>query len=339
MDTPRIPAAFRWQRLSFHVLAFFVSVHFAFSYLTLTFPMVPLEPYLQLQTRTPFRYRVFPVLIHDGYEFVLAHLHVHFPALNPPVNTPDNWFMSLLAIGSMIVALLFTARTIVHVTGRREYRWLAFALPLICYFNYTLVLNRNQFYPYDIPMVAAFAGLTYFAVTRNYLLFALWFVPSMVTKETATFGILLFFLLNVRRERWKLVAGYCAALGLVALAIKYVLYRLLYQPCPECVVLAESHLMANLTQFANPLFWISFASTFAYLWIVLLCLWRQTDERLRRAFAVLFAVWFAVLLKTTIMRELRLFGDMSPFFVVVLASGVGAWLDGLRGNRERAAAS
>jgi len=339
MDTPTAFSAFRWRRISFYVLAFFVSVHFAFSYLTLTFPMVPLGPYLQLQTRTPFRYRVFPVLIHDGYQFVLDHLHVQFPALNPPVNTPDNWFMSLLAIASMFTALVFTARTIVHVTGRREYRWLAFALALIGYFNYTLVLNRNQFYPYDIPMVAAFAGLTYFAVTRNYLLFALWFIPSMVTKETATFGILLFFLLNVRREQWRAVTAYCAALGLVAMAIKYVLYRTLYQPCPECVVLAESHLLANLTQFANPLFWISFASTFAYLWIVLLCVWRLADERLRRAFAILFAVWFAVLLKTTIMRELRLFGDMSPFFVVVLASGVGAWLDGRRGGGEQAVIS
>jgi hypothetical protein len=318
----------KWNReqVIFCLLTFAISAHFAVSYLSMTTPMVELGSYLKLEVRTPFIYRIFPYFLYRAFDYVVNILHLHLPVLNPPFNSEQNWFMILLTIASMVTAVLFTARSLQRVTGQAQSRWLALLVILCAYFDQTLVLNRNQFYPYDIPSLAAFAGLTFFAISGNYLLFGLWFIPAMLTKETAVFGILLFFLFNFRRDRWRGLTLYCVAMGGLALAIKYLLYRILYHPCPACPILGENHFYYNLTQLVNPLFWVSIASTFAYLWVLLAFLWKKSDRRLKYSFLCVFAVWLLLLFKTTILRELRLFSDLSIPFVVTLGSGIMVWL-------------
>ncbi|MBT9331359.1 hypothetical protein [Paracidobacterium acidisoli] len=312
----------RRSEIAFFLLTVAVSLHFALDYVRLTNPMIGLEDYLHLQIDTPFRYRILPQLLYRVWAYVIAHLHIHLPSLNPPVDSPDNWFMVLLAAASVIGAVYFTAHAIRHITGTSRYKWLSFALVLCAYFDYTLVLNRNLFYPYDLPTLFFFSALTCFAVTGNYWLFALTFIPAELTKETVVIAILIFFLLQIRQDNWKKVVSYCAFLSVLFVIIKYLLFRELYQPCAHCGNLMQNQLRSNLSQLVNPLFWISIFSVFAYLWVAVVALWPWISQRMRYTFAITAAAWGLLMFGAGILREIRIFSELSALLVVVIASGL-----------------
>jgi hypothetical protein len=314
------------QRIGFFLVTVAISFHFALSYLRLTTPMLQLEPYLHMQVETPFRYRILPVFLYRAFVWGTAHLHIHLPSLNPPVDSPDNWFMMLLAAASMIGSVYFTVRAIERITGTSRYLWMALAQILCAYFDYTLVLNRNLFYPYDLPALFFFSALTYFAVTGDYWLFTLTFIPAELTKETAVMGILIFFLLQIKRDNWQRVVAYCVFLGLLFAGIKYLLYRELYRPCVHCAGLAQDQLRSNLMQSLNPLFWISILSLFAYLWIALVFLWPWISRRLKYTFCVTAAAWLLIMLGAGILREIRIFSELSTLVIVLIASGLHQYI-------------
>jgi hypothetical protein len=316
------------QRILFFTLILAISLHFSLGYLKTTTQMVKLDPYLRLDVDTPFRYRILPALIYQGYRYLIERLGVSPPSLNPPLNSPGNWYMILLATASLVGATYVLANAIQHVVDAVEYRWLALLLPFCCYFNYVLVLNRNVFYPYDLPALFFFTLLTYLALIGRYWLFALAFVPAVLTKETAVVGVLLFFLLQARKHNWQRVVAYCFTLLLIFAGTKYVLYMVLNRPCRACAGLVENHLSENLVQLVNPLFWVSIVSLFAYLWIGLALLWAWIAPRLRYAFLITAGIWTLIMLAVGLIREIRVFSELSALLIVLIGSGLHRWLLG-----------
>ena len=310
----------------FFLLALIISCHFSVSYMQSTVPMIPLVPYLHIYISTPYAYRVLTALLYRPFVFTTHLLHIHFPHLNPPVDSLENWYMVLLIIASLLTAVYCTAAAAERVTGDRRWRWIALAQFLCCYFNFTLVLNRNLLYPYDLPAFALFSVLTCLAIFGNFWLFAIVWIPAILAKETAVFAILILFLLHVSRTNWSGLVLYASGLLAIFAAIKYLLYRWLYHPCPGCPVIGLDKLRYNAGQLFNPLFWMSFLSMFGYLWVALVLLWPWVSRRFRYTFAITFACWFVVMFRFGILREVRLFAELSTLLLIVIAQGAHKWL-------------
>lgn len=86
--------------------------------------------------------------------------------------------------------------------------------------------------------------------------------------------------------------------------------------------MSEVHLAANMRQMANPLFWLSISSVFAYAWMALVTLWKDIPLAVRRAVLWVFLPWCCAMVYAGILRELRIFSDLSVLVVLAVATGL-----------------
>ena len=320
----------RTASLCLYAIALAVALHFSIDYLNLTFPMIAFNPYVHGQIGPPFRYRILVAWIYRGFAAIMGGHRL--PHLIAPFDSQQGWFLVLLCTASLMVAVYATGQAIRSVTGSSRYRWLSLLVLEMAYFNYILPPHRALFYPYDLPALAFFAVLTWLALEARYLWFAIVFVPATMNRETAIYALLLFLLLNIGRQPAAKLLAYGAGLTAVFAGIKYALYVLLHQSCQGCPALAENQLGYNLRQLANPVFWVAAASVFAYAWVALFPLWKHIDTRLRRSFTVLIWLWTVPMFLVAILRELRVFAELSPFLIVLLANGLSGYLASRNGR-------
>src|SRR5947209_602113 len=106
---------------------------------------------------------------------LLAPLHarfpsLHMPVLNAPFTSDEDWFVVILTFVSML-GTLAVARKIARAVDQNDgMEWIALGIGYAAYFDTILVLNRNLYYPYDIPALFFFTALTYLAYRGHSLL-------------------------------------------------------------------------------------------------------------------------------------------------------------------------
>ena len=306
----------------FHLIALAASLHFSLVYIFVARHMNDLHQYVAHTVEPPFLFRILPYYLYCGFVQASEMAHLHLPLLNPPLNSQENWFMILLNLLALFTAIECTASAIVKTTALPALRWVALGLVLCVDYNSILAINLSLYYTYDITSLAFFALLTLCSLRCDYLSFALVLPWAMLNKETSALAILLFFLLNVTRDRCQKLLVFSAAMSGLACAVKYATIHLLPLPAPVTGTLVINQLSYNFHQLLNPLFWVSLVSLFGYLWIPLLLLWKEIPRRLRLTFASLFALWFAAMFYAGVLRELRVFSELSPLLLVALASGL-----------------
>lgn len=314
------------------VLCVFLSAHFAIAYLTLTRPMVDFGTYKNIdQLRGPFAFRLLPALIWKWVVIVAAFVHrclprLHLPQLNAPFDSNEDWFLFFLTFAALLGTLSIARRLAREIDKTEGFEWLAVGMAYAAYFDTILVLNRNLFYPYDLAALFFFTALSYLAYRERALAFALVLVPAMVNKETAAMAIFLYFGLHVRRSNLVKMLAICTAFGLEVIAIRLGQSFYLNSLCPGCASPPEHHLLLNLKQMANPLFWAALPGVFGFAWVAALVFWRYVPLRTRRTVAGLSAGWFVVMMVTGIIREIRIFSELSGPLLIVVAQGLSGWL-------------
>jgi hypothetical protein len=310
-----------------------MSAHFAIAYTTLSSAMVPFHGYNELNGGGgAFAYRMLPALLWKLTVFLVAplarrHPHLHMPLLNPPFTTDESWFVVLLTFAAMLGTLTIARWLMRCIDSRPAMEWLALGIGYAAYFDTILVLNRNLYYPYDITALFFFTWLVYLAWQGRAIGFALVLLFAVLNKETAAMAILLFFGFEYGRRPLGSLAAICAGMSGMVVGIRILQRAYILHLCAICQQMAQNQLVNNLHQLPNPLFWLSELSVFGYAYIAAIVFWRFIPVRVRVTSMAVFALWLSVMTIAGVLREVRIFSELSALLLLMVGLGAHRWLE------------
>ena len=333
------------NRLLLNGVCVLLSAHFAIAYNTLTTPMVSFEPAKELNGRGGvFAYRMLPAILWKACVFLLHPVHarfpgLHLPALNKPFDSNEAWFMVLLTFCAMLGTLLVARRLLSAIVGadgqhgRWGFEWMALGMGYAAYFDSALVLKRNLFYPYDVLALFFFMLLVYLAFMGRPLAFTAILVPAMLNKETAIVSVLVYFGLRYRPGQRKRLVALCGCMAAAAIAVRLLQTAYIHRICPACIGMPQNQLSLNLHQLTNPLFWLSEASVFGFAYVATILFWRYVPGQVRLTVLAVCGLWIAMMAMTGVLREVRIFSELSALVLLVVGLGVHGWLEERRNLR------
>jgi hypothetical protein len=313
------------------VVCVLLSAHFAIAYSTLTTPMVTLSDDLA-SVRGPFAYRMLPTMLWEVTVLLLRPLHralpkLHMPSLNRPFTSDRDWYLVLLTFACMLGTLTVARRLLRAIDGRWGFEWMALGVGYMAYFDSMLVLNRNLSYPYDLTALFLFTVLVYLAYRGRPVAFTLMLAVAMVNKETASAAILIYFGLQFGRRPLGRLVTLCAAMTALVVAIRTAQRLYLSHATAMVQDMSQNQLRENLLQMRNPLFWVSEVSIFGFAWIAAVAFWRYVPARVRVMSATVFLLWFFAMTVAGVLREVRIFSELSALLLLVVGLGVHGWLE------------
>jgi hypothetical protein len=91
--------------------------------------------------------------------------------------------------------------------------------------------------------------------------------------------------------------------------------------------MVQDQVSENLRQLLNPLFWLSVSSVFGYGYVAVLLFWRDIPKRIRVTTVLVFAGWIAAISVFGVVREIRIFSELSVLLLLAAALGVHGWLE------------
>lgn len=309
-----------------------LSAHYSAADLNLTTPEWAFERYRDLQLYVgPFDYRMLPALLWHALSFVLtplyrAHPGLHLPVLHQPFTSDEGWFLFFLGFFSMLGTLMVARRMLRSINPAWQFEWLALGLGYAAYFDSMLVLNRNLYYPYDTLALFFFTLLVYLAWRGRPVAFCAALAVATLNKETACMAILIYFGFQVNRGNLRRVVAICAGMAVIPLAVHLGEHALIHHVCSGCTGQAQNQLAYNLSQLANPLFWLSESTVFGFGYVALILLWRLVPMRLRVTAGATYVLWLGGMTVVGILREVRIFSELSALLLLLVATGLNQWL-------------
>ncbi|HEY0758787.1 MAG TPA: hypothetical protein VGD59_05985 [Acidisarcina sp.] len=314
------------------IVTILMSAHYSAADLNLTTPEFDWDDYTHLRLHVgPFDYRMLPALIWRLLAWLLGPLHRSHPGLNMPMlHQPflgnRGWFLFLLGFFFMLATLTVARGLLQTINPAWQFGWLALSLGYIAYFDTALVLNRNLYYPYDVPALFFFTLLVSLAWRDRPLLFTLVLAVATLNKETACMSILIYFGLHIGRTALGRLAALCAGMAATVLAVRLAERALIHHVCSTCTAQAQHQLSGNIAQLANPFFWLSATSVFGYAYVAVILLWRYIPVRLRITASVTYVAWLGGMSVVGILRELRIFSELSALLLLLVAVGLNEWM-------------
>ena len=91
--------------------------------------------------------------------------------------------------------------------------------------------------------------------------------------------------------------------------------------------MAQNQMAENIHQLLNPLFWVSELSVFGFAWVAVILLWRFVPWNVRATSIVIFVLWSVAMTVTGVLREVRIFSELSAVAFLVIGLGVRGWLE------------
>jgi hypothetical protein len=322
----------RWLDL----LCLFIAAHFTIAYLTLTTVMVPLIPFTPEFARGgPFAFRMLPAMLWSVALWCAQPFAQHpWPALNPPFQSPQECFIALVTFLSIAGAMLTIRRTI-RFSCPAWAEWFAPLLGILAYFDLILPLHRNIWYPYDALAIFFFALLIDAAYRNRPWLFVLALPFAILNKETAIMTVIAYAAFQYTHMQTRRLAILCGSFATVALVIREIQKAWILHVCHNMCGTGTQHLLLfNLKQLLNPLFWLALAGVFGFAWVLLVLLWDDIPPRIRRAVVWVGAAWIAAMLWNGILRELRIFSELSVLVVLSIATGAAHYLANMRHKKD-----
>lgn len=322
------------------VICLLFSAHFAIAYETLTVPMVPFDPHRNLVgDGGPFAYRMLPLLVWRACAFLIRPLvaifpRLRWPILHRPFASNEEWFIVLLTFLAMFGTLQSSRRLLRSIAGgsRAEaFEWIALGMVYAAYFNTILVLNRNLYYPYDILALFLFTWLVELAYRQRPAGFLVVLVVAMLNKETAIMSVLIYFGLNFqhsragRRKSLRVLAISGGALA-AAVAVRLAQTSYIQRRCHTCSPQIENQFTENLHQLVNPLFWMSEVAVFGFAYVAAVVLWRYVPITIRVTSIAVGSLWIGAMFMAGVLRELRIFSELSPLLLLAVGTGLQGWL-------------
>ena len=302
------------------------TVQFIRFYMVSTIFYLNLPSYLAGHERLPFQERILPVFLIDGlrklplFQDQAMHAHGAF--------TPGRAPVYVIALVAMVIAGVYTQMLYRRTTGRGELAYLVYPLFLFSMiWTYSLHLEANYAYPYDLLSVAFFSAGLYYIYTRNFAAVVVIMVLGTLNRETTLFLIGIFALDAVYRARHALGGRargmqlvrrlpwlQVAVLSVIWIGIKVTLAHMFAQNSR-----AEDYLriVENLGRLKVRLL-PALLNICGYMLPVTLLFVHDLHPRRFRQYLYIVPVWFAIMFCTGVILETRIYGELCPYVAVAL---------------------
>jgi hypothetical protein len=265
----------------------------------------------------------------------------HMPG-SPQMKNPYEVLFLAISFFGMLGALYVTQMSLRVLTKDERFsRWACFGVLYMVMFNLSLSYGLGYTLPYDIPSLFFFCLCFYLVLTRKYLLYYLAFIVATFNRETTCF-LTLFFLIcewlalkeNPLRGKGKLIAHVFVQL-VIWVGIKSYLTHLFRGNPVETQNngVAMFRVGENIHFLLNPGQWPLLLSIFGFTLPLLVFGFRWIqDRRIRTACLLFFPLWFAVMMITGVIVEVRVFDELSALLSLACALIVYHWAEsrGLR---------
>ncbi len=289
-------------------------------------PYLNLPAYVTGHERLPFQYRVLPALLIRGMYAV--HL-LHAGGMHQKgAFTADRAPLFLLGLLGFVAASLCTQALYGAFTASGRLRLLVFPVFLFTMmWTYSIHVEANFAYPYDMLAVAFFAAGLLCVARRRFWLLLLVVAIGTLNRETTLFLIPILLLdgatpraedeSRVLAARWDLRrAPWLKALALLVVwvAIKWLLARH-YAGNDR----SEDYLRLrdNLREL-TPRLWPALLNICGYMLPVVLLLRRDLFPLRFRRWLWVLPLWLGVMLFAGVIVETRIYGELCPYVAVAL---------------------
>jgi hypothetical protein len=295
-------------------------------YIVTTSFYLNLTAYLSGHERLPFQERVLPIAFIDllyrlpWFQWNATHSQGAFTHARAPVY--------VIALISMVLAGYFTQKLYGLVTKSRALWFLVYPLFLFSVlWTYSMHLEANYSYPYDILSVAFFSAGLYFIFGRRFVPLLLVILIGTFNRETTLFLIGIYALdamstespaplHDVRRTfsleniRWPRFVLLLAIWSTIHLMLKHVFAH--NSHAEDYVRIRE-----NIGRL-KPRLWPALLNMCGYL-LPLILLFRDSIRPIRfRNYLWIVPLWFAVMFYTGVIVETRIFGELCSYATVAV---------------------
>ncbi len=311
------------------VVCLLATIQCVWFYLSRVPSCLDLAAFEQGKERTPFQYRVLLML-----PLRWAHESLWFQGLAARLTAMHGWFSTRvdpetlleapLDLACILITGLMTAR--LYRKSSRSAILEPFIFPLtLCMIagTYCLLTIRPLRFVYDLPNLALFSiGAVLIYERKHSLYFAVLFVVTTLNRETSLLLLVFFMLAECGRHGaiWRSLFSTRVLGVLLPLALFWVAWHL-YISRLYGANRSENHtrLWLNIGTMAIPLAWPQIAGACGYLWPFVLAMRSRIQDPVLRTWLWALPVWFAFMLYYGLFVEIRVFGELIPYFACAAA--------------------
>jgi len=307
----------------FWALALLVSIHFAFSYVTVLKRAFSYSDYIQGIAAYPYRTRRLMAWVFKGAQ-LLGRL-IHAKPETPDDRGPIWWCQLGVVAASVFAATAATRRSIQTLLARNTpWVWAAFLVPYMAYFHFLLIGEIRVQTPYDLPSMAFYAIGLYAILSRNRLLFYAIFILATLNRETALFLPLLFFLRQLKEDdsithALRRVRPLAVAELVLQLAIWAGLRVWSNSLVPRGTFGEARFIPQNIHFLLSPLHWPTLASVFGFLWVPLLLFYKRIPNVFIQRCLLLAPLWLLLMFKYGDLLEIRIHSEWISYIAICMA--------------------
>ncbi len=311
--------------VAFVLLYACATLQFIRYYVTYTSFYLRLPAYLAGQERLPFQERILPaILIRLFYRSPLWH---YTTAHDKGAFTPERAPLFVISLLAIVVAGIYVQRLYSRLTRTRALSFLVYPVFLFAMmWTYSIHLEANFSYPYDMLAVAFFSAGLYYIYTRQFWPLLVVVAIGTFNRETTLLLIPVYILDAVSAEPASEVAYGPGARQLAAkmpwvrtallfavwFAIKaFLAYKFAHNDSSENYV----RLRENIGRL-KPRLWPALLNVCGYILPLVVIFHRRIRPKRFRNYLWVLPLWFAIMFYTGVIVETRVYGELCPYVAV-----------------------
>jgi hypothetical protein len=331
------------RRLVFAIVALYAcaTLQFIRFYAVSTTFYLSLPAYLSGHERLPFQERVLPIFLMKGLYRLLAVANASpHPQGAFTLDRAAFYFISLISIA---IAGYFTQLLYQRVSPRSSLRFFVYPVFLFSMmWTYSIHMEANYSYPYDMLSVAFFSAGLYFIYCRKFLPLVAVILVGTSNRETTLFLIGIYLLDSASVEFPDSLSSIRDRLSLSQVQWKRVVLLLSIWVAVKALL---GHIYAHNSQSENyvrilenvgrlkPRLWPALLNICGYILPVVVLLRRNISSVRFRNYLFILPVWFGVMFYTGVIVETRIYGELCPYVSVALILIIENQLDSLYAAR------
>jgi hypothetical protein len=320
------------NRVTVSALNILATIQFVWFYLTRVPSALDLLAYEAWRERTPFQYRllmVYPLrwAHHDAFLTALAAQLTHLPGWFPSPVHPEGILEAVINLICVGIAGIVARRIYEAASRTGALAPLVYPLTLaMAVTTYTMLTMSHLRFVYDLPSLALFSIGLYLIYFRYHpVWFGALFVVATLNRETSLFLLVIYAIdcsltgdgrmdwRNLLRPRFTAVF---ASLSVYWLAWHlWVVQRFAANPVQS----VRNRLVMNLGVIMVPLSWPQLFAVGGYFLPFLLINRSVVQNPRLRAWYWVLPLWFIFMMRYGLMSEIRLFGELIPYFACLTA--------------------
>ena len=320
----------RFPRAAWIFLNLLASVQFVWFYLSRVRSCMDIQAYELGRERIPFQYRLLLM-----FPLRWAHQWSWLQQFAAELTASPGWFPTGVRAEGLVEAVIdMMCVIVIGVMACRLYQLTSRSLILAPFLypltlvmmvgTYCLLTMHSLRFIYDLPSVAFFStGLVLILERKHPFLFIALFVVATLNRET-TLLLLVFYLLAECRTP----AGFAWRRALAPRTLSVILPLALFWIGWHAYVVGiyagnksenKPRLVTNLGLLMVPLAWPQLAGACGYLWPLVLAFRSRIQHPVIRAWLWVLPAWIAFMLYYGLFIEIRIFGELIPYFACASA--------------------